>query len=92
MQTSKLYVGNLDYSVTEQQLRELFEKYGEIENLNIIEGRGFGFVEMVKKDDAIRAKEELNDSEFEGRKLRISEARPRDGKRKGRRHGSRRNY
>ena len=46
MQGSKLYVGNLNYSVTSEQLEELFSNYGQVKNVNIIEGKGFGFVEM----------------------------------------------
>ena len=46
MHGSKLYVGNIDYSVTKEQLRELFSKYGSVTEIKIIEGKGFGFVEM----------------------------------------------
>ena len=46
MQGSKLYVGNLSYSVTNEQLEELFNNYGGVKEVNIIEGKGFGFVEM----------------------------------------------
>lgn len=93
MQSSKLYVGNLNYSVTEEQLKELFEKYGEVESVKLIEERGFGFVEMVNKADAIKAREELNDTEFEGRNLRVDEARPQQSRNKGgSRGGGRRRY
>jgi RNA recognition motif-containing protein len=76
MQGSKLYVGNLTYSVTNEQLQELFSEYGEVKHINIIEGKGFGFVEMGTPEEAQRAKDELNGTEFSGRTMRIDEARP----------------
>ena len=76
MQGSKLYVGNLKYSVTDEHLQKLFSDYGEVKHINIIEGRGFGFVEMSNPEEAEKAKEGLNGSDFEGRTLRIDEARP----------------
>jgi RNA recognition motif-containing protein len=76
MQGSKLYVGNLTYSATNEQLQELFSEYGEVKHVNIIEGKGFGFVEMGTPEEAQRAKDELNGTEFLGRTMRIDEARP----------------
>jgi RNA recognition motif-containing protein len=76
MQGSKLYVGNLVYSVTNEQLEELFSNYGEVRQVNVIEGRGFGFVQMSTQSEAEKAREALNGSEFEGRRLRVDEARP----------------
>lgn len=76
MQGSKLYVGNLDYSVTKNQLEELFSKYGEVRNVNIIEYKGFGFVEMSNPSEAEKAKQALDGTEFKGRTIRIDEARP----------------
>ena len=76
MQGSKLYVGNLSYSVTDEEIKELFSKHGEVKEVNIIEGKGFGFVEMSKQKEAEKAKEELNGTEFKGRTLRVDEARP----------------
>ncbi len=76
MQGSKLYVGNLTYSCTNEQLQELFAEYGEVKHVNIIEGKGFGFVEMGTPEEAQRAKDELNGTEFLGRTMRIDEARP----------------
>lgn len=76
MQESKLYVGNLAYSVTEEQLQKLFSEYGEVKSVKIIEGKGFGFVEMGTNEEAEKAKEALNEKEYEGRTLRIDEARP----------------
>ncbi|MCJ7788677.1 MAG: RNA-binding protein [Candidatus Atribacteria bacterium] len=77
MQESKLYVGNLKYSVTSEQLKELFSSYGEVKSVNIIEGKGFAFIEMASSEEAEKAKDALNDTEFDGRPLKIDEARPR---------------
>ncbi len=88
MRGSKLYVGNLNYSVTSEQLEELFSKYGEVRQVNIIEGKPFGFVEMSNQSEAEKAKEALNGSEFNGRTLRVDEARP--PRNRGR--GNRRRY
>lgn len=76
MQGSKLYVGNLSYSVAEQELQGLFAAYGEIKQITIISGKGFGFVEMTNAEDAEKAKNALNGTEFQGRQLKIDEARP----------------
>ena len=77
MQGNKLYVGNLNYSVNNQMLEELFANHGEVKSVNIIEGKGFGFVEMGDEGQAEAAMEALNGSDYEGRTLRIDEARPR---------------
>jgi RNA recognition motif-containing protein len=77
MTEKKLYVGNLKYSVTNEQLQELFGTYGEVQNVNIIEGKGFGFVEMSSVEEAEKAKDALNNTDFDGRPLKIDEARPR---------------
>lgn len=85
MKGSKLYVGNLSYSVNKEQLEELFSNYGEVMQVNIIEGKGFGFVEMSNQSEALKAKEALNGSEFGGRNLRVNEAlpsRPKSGQRR----------
>ena len=75
MQGSKLYVGNLSYSVTEEQLEELFTNHGEVKQVNIIEGRGFGFVEMSAPEEAEKAQEALDGFDFQGRTLKVDEAR-----------------
>jgi len=80
MQGSKLYVGNLSYSVNDNQLKELFSNYGEVKEVTIIGSKGFGFVEMEDSEGAEKAKEALNDSEFEGRTLKVDEARPRENR------------
>ncbi len=82
MQGSRLYVGNLNYSVTNDELGELFSEYGEVKNVNIIEGKGFGFIEMGRANEAKNAKEGLNGQEFKGRTLKIDEARPRRERRR----------
>ncbi|MEA1939317.1 MAG: RNA-binding protein [Candidatus Caldatribacteriota bacterium] len=76
MTGSKLYVGNLKYSVTNDELKDLFVGYGEVKSVNIIEGKGFGFVEMSSTEEAEKAKESLNNTDFVGRPLKIDEARP----------------
>ena len=76
MQNSKMYVGNLSYSVAKEKLEELFSTYGEVKSVNIIEGKGFGFVEMSSPAEAEKAKDALNGQEFEGRTLKVDEARP----------------
>ena len=78
-----IYVGNLSYEVTEEELREAFEVFGEVETVKVIKdnytgrSKGFGFVEMPAKGEAQSAISELNDTELKGRTLKVSEARPR---------------
>jgi RNA recognition motif-containing protein len=76
MQGSKLYVGNFSYSVTKEDLRNLFSLYGEIKEVNVVEGKGFGFVEMSSPPEAEKAKAALNGTEYKGRMLKVDEARP----------------
>ena len=76
MQGSKLYVGNLKYSTTEEELQELFSQVGEVIEVKIIGDKGFGFVEMSSQEEAESAKEKFNGFEFQGRNLRVDEARP----------------
>ncbi len=79
----KLYVGNLPYSVTSNQLADLFAQYGDVEDAVVINdrqtgrSRGFGFVTMPNPDQAQQAMDALNGKDFEGRKLVVNEARPR---------------
>ncbi len=78
-----IYVGNLAYSVTEEDLRSAFGDFGEIASVNIIkdkfsgQSKGFGFVEMPSAEEARSAINELNGKEFKGRALSVNEARPR---------------
>jgi RNA recognition motif-containing protein len=80
---SKLYVGNLSYNVSEEELRQLFGQAGEIKEITLITDRatsrrkGFGFVEMVNQVDAEKAIRMFNDQELGGRRLTVSLARPR---------------
>ena len=85
MVSSKLYVGNLTYSVNEEQLADLFSKYGEVKEVRVIERKGFGFVEMGSPEEAEKAKEALNGTIFEGRTMKVDEARPPQPRREFRR-------
>jgi RNA recognition motif-containing protein len=76
MQGSKLYVGNLNYTTTNEDLQELFSTYGEVKQIKIIEGKGFAFIEMSDSKGAQKAKESLNGSDFKGRTMKVDEARP----------------
>jgi RNA recognition motif-containing protein len=76
MRGNKLYVGNLSYSAKNSDLQELFADYGEVKEVKIIEGKGFGFVEMSNQTEAEKAKEALDGSDFKGRTLKVDEARP----------------
>jgi len=77
MSFQKLYVGNLNYKTTEDTLKQLFAQFGEVTSVNILQGRGFGFVEMASPESAQDAKGKLNGADFDGRKLIVNDARPR---------------
>lgn len=78
-----IYVGNLSYNTREENLRDLFEGYGEVVSVNIVmdkmtgRSRGFGFVEMASNEDGQKAIDELSNHELDGRNLSVNEARPR---------------
>ncbi|PJZ70894.1 RNA-binding protein [Leptospira perolatii] len=76
MRNSKLFVGNLNYAVGSTEVNKLFSNYGEVVNVKIIEGKGFGFVEMANEEDAENAKNSLNGTQFSGRKLNVDIAKP----------------
>ncbi len=84
-----IYVGNLATDVSEEELRQAFEAFGEIASATIIkdkfsgESRGFGFVEMPSKDEAQSAIEGLNGTDLKGQSLNVNEARPRTENRRG---------
>ena len=84
-----IYVGNLSYDVTEEDLKKTFENFGEIESVKIIKdnysgrSKGFGFVEMPNNADAQSAINSLNDKELQGRTLNVNKARPRTENRGG---------
>jgi RNA recognition motif-containing protein len=87
-----IYVGNLSHGITEEELRQAFEAFGQVTSVKIItdkfsgESRGFGFVEMPAKAEAEEAINGLNGKDLKGRALNVNEARPRP---KGRRNGGR---
>ena len=80
-----IFVGNLNYAASEDELRQLFEQFGTVDRVSLISDRdtgrprGFGFVEMPNDEEGDRAIEELNGVELGGRALNINEARPRQG-------------
>ncbi|NLV25749.1 MAG: RNA-binding protein [Methanomicrobiales archaeon] len=76
MNPRRLFVGNLAYSVDEKQLFSLFSRYGEVLGVRIIEGKGYGFVEMESYEDVRAARNALNETEFQGRNLLIDDVRP----------------
>ena len=85
-----IYVGNLSYTVTEDDLRQAFEAFGQVTSASIIkdkfsgQSKGFGFVEMPSKEEAQAAITALNGKEMKGRNLSVNEARPRtDDRRQG---------
>ncbi|KFI21577.1 RNA recognition motif domain-containing protein [Nitrosococcus oceani] len=79
-----IYVGNLSYQVTDEDLRAAFENYGEVSSAKVIvdkfsnRSKGFGFVEMASKEDAEAAIKEMHDSDIKGRQVVVNEARPRN--------------
>lgn len=83
MEKNKLYVGNMSYSTSEEELREAFAAHGEVSSVNIVldritgKSRGFGFVEMSTPEAAQEAIKGLNDQDFGGRKLTVDFARER---------------
>ena len=86
----RIYVGNLLYETTEQQLREAFEQHGAVDEVSMIQARetgspkGFAFVEMPTAGEAQSAIDALNGQEFLGRSLTVNEARPRQYREGGR--------
>jgi len=84
-----IYVGNLSYEVTEEDLKEAFEVFGKVDTVKVIKdnytgkSKGFGFVEMPDKSEAQSAIESLNGKDLKGRNLNVSEARPRPESRRG---------
>lgn len=88
-----IFISNLNYNTVEQELQALFENYGEVESAKIINdrdtgrSRGFGFVEMPNTEEAQKAIEELNQSEFKQKTLNVSEARPKEPRRDNNRGG-----
>ena len=77
-----IYVGSLSFDVSENDLREAFEQFGEITEVRLImdkfsgKSKGFGFIEMPSKEEAEKAIEEMNGKDFKGRALSVNEAKP----------------
>ena len=84
-----IYVGNLSYEMTEEDLKEAFQVFGEVDTVKVIKdnytgrSKGFGFVEMPAKSEAQSAIEGLNVKDLKGRNLNVNEARPRSDSRRG---------
>lgn len=84
--TMKLYVGNLAFSTSSQDLQELFAQAGTVESASVVEdretgrSRGFGFVEMSSKEEADAAIAQFNGKEVNGRSLTVNEAKPRENR------------
>jgi RNA recognition motif-containing protein len=94
-----IYVGNLSRDVNEEDLRQAFEAFGQVQSVNIItdkftgESRGFGFVEMPGRAEAQSAIDGLNGKDLKGRTLNVNEARPRpEGRRSGGKRGGGRRF
>ncbi|HUO05895.1 MAG TPA: RNA-binding protein [Candidatus Binataceae bacterium] len=81
---SKLYVGNLAYSVSNDDLRELFSQVGQVQSATVItdkfsgQSKGFGFVEMTSAEEVAKAIQQFNDTELKGRNIKVNEAKPRE--------------
>jgi len=81
-----IYIGNLAYSVTEDELRNAFAEYGEVSSVNLIidrgtgQSKGFGFVEMPDASAAETAIKSLNGTELNGRSVKVNEAKPRESR------------
>ena len=81
---SKLYVGNLAYSVSNSDLEQLFSQAGQVQSVAVImdkfsgQSKGFGFVEMATAEDASKAIQQFNDTELKGRNIKVNEAKPRE--------------
>jgi len=86
--SKKIYVGNLPFSATETQIREIFSQHGEVHSVNIVtdretgRARGFGFVEM-DQDGAGKAIAALDQYEMDGRSLKVNETKPRENRSSG---------
>ena len=85
----KIYVGNLNYATTDDQLSDLFAQYGAVVSASVVidrytdRSRGFGFVEMDSEEAATAAISALDGTEFDGRTLRVNEAKPREERPRG---------
>ncbi len=75
MQGKKLFIGNIESSVTENELKELFSEFGTVTDIRVIGDKGIAFMEMSTQMEAEEAKKELHGRDFKGRSLKVSEAR-----------------
>ena len=88
-----IYVGNLSYDTDDQALREVFEKYGTVDTVNVIfdkysgRSKGFGFIEMPDNSEAQTALDELDGKELDGRNIKVNQAKPREERGGGHRGG-----
>ena len=88
--SKRIYVGNLPFSATSDEVQALFEEYGAVSEVHLVTDRetgrprGFGFVEMSEDDAADEAISQLNNRDFQGRMLKVNEARPRENRGGGR--------
>lgn len=84
-----IYIGNLPFAVGEEDLREIFEEYGEVASAKVVTDRmtgrskGFGFIEMDNDDEANNAIKELNNAEVSGRNIKVNESKPRPAMNRG---------
>ena len=82
--SKNIYVGNLPYNISQEELGELFGQYGQIKSVNLItdkfsgQSKGFGFVEMVTDAEADQAIKALHEADLKGRSITVNEARPRE--------------
>lgn len=92
--STKLYVGNLSFRVTSEDLQEYFGAAGAVESANVVydretgRSRGFGFVEMASEDEATAAIAQFNGQEYDGRNMVVNEARPREDRGGGNRRSA----
>ncbi len=86
-----MYIGNLAFTVTEDDLQELFSEYGQIESINIVtdrftrQSKGFGFIDMPNNSEADKAIKALNGTELKGRNIKVNQAEARRSKRSSKR-------
>ena len=90
-----IYVGNLSYDTDDHGLRQVFEKYGSVDSVNIIfdkfsgRSKGFGFIEMPDNSEAQKAIDELDGQDLDGRNIKVNQAKPREERGGGYRGGGR---
>ena len=84
-----IYISNISFSINDNDLKQLFEEYGEVSSAKVItdrdtgRSRGFGFVEMPVQEAALKAIEKLNQAEYDGRQIMVNEARAKEDKPRG---------